>query len=166
MQHQPPVQTPDEAAYIANGPGVRWIKAGAQAVWTTRNRKRTVLVEVVRWVSPSKVEIRDAQGQQYKCDPERLHEWVPGEAPIRSTVSAPTFGKPQSLGFDPMAIDPRKVREVAVKVRGKLQYRGPVTPKAGQLLSMVVAHKRHVVVTLKMEDGTTQRYRGNGVRLK
>lgn len=69
-------------------------------------------------------------------------------------------------GVDPLALSPRDVVSISVKVRGKLQYRGPLNTRIGKLLAILAReYGRKLVVTCRMADGRTHRHRGNGSEL-
>ena len=141
-----------------------WMKPGTRAVWISRTGKQKRLVQIQEWVSPTRVRVQTPEGHEYSVSPERLHEWIEGDAPLPSTAIAPQRIEVDPSA-DPMRVDPAEVERVVVKVRGKLRYNGPVTAKAGELLTLTAAQGRKMVVTLHMRDGTKRRYRGNGAQL-
>ena len=143
-----------------------WIRAGADAMWVGRRGIARTRVKVLGWREGGKrVVVRMLEGTDSgnvrNVPPNRLVATLP------PTPVAPGRSTPQSAivtGKDPAEVNPTNVRRVVVKVAGKLRYSGPVTPAAGELLTMLAAYGRKMVVTLYMRDGTKSRSRGNGAQ--
>jgi hypothetical protein len=162
---------PNEQPIVTINPDLanpyHWIRAGADAKWVGRFGVARTQVKVLGWREGGKrVVVRVLEGRDTgnvrNVPPDRLVSTLP-VAPV-----APGSSAGQSTittGKDPAEVTPANVERVVVKVAGKLRYNGPVTPAAGELLTMLAAHGRRMVVTLHMRDGTKQRYRGNGARL-
>jgi len=79
---------------------------------------------------------------------------------------------PLPPGEDPglTTLDPVMVKSITAKVRGKSVFRVPMHPALGDplyrhLIELSKTHGRHLVVTVRMKDGSKRRYRGNGRRL-
>lgn len=58
------------------------------------------------------------------------------------------------------------ITNVTARVRGKIVYQGPVDNEEIRqaLAAVMIQHRRKFHLTLRMVDGSKQRYRGNGVR--
>jgi hypothetical protein len=162
----PAVERTDQSIVtIDPGPAepLAWIRAGAFATWVGKKGKQRIPVQVVGWrPNGRRVLVRTVDGHRdYSVPPDRLRKpelhnpVAPGSSAGKSTIVT---------GRDPMEVSPASVRRVVVRVGGKLRYSGPVTPAAGELLTLLAAHGRKMVVTLHMHDGTKSRYRGNGAQ--
>jgi hypothetical protein len=143
-----------------------WIRAGADAKWVGRHSVARTQVKVLGWrAHGNRVVVRVLEGRDTgnirNVPPSRLVATrplapvAPGSSAGQSTIMT---------GKDPAQVNHKDVRRIVVKVGGKQRYNGPVTPAAGELLTMLAAHGRKMVVTLHMHDGTKRRYRGNGSR--
>ena len=65
------------------------------------------------------------------------------------------------------ALDNPEIMSVTAKHRGKLLYQGPVDQEKLRkaIATAMVDNGRKFVLKIKLSDGTSQRYRGNGVRV-
>lgn len=140
-----------------------WMVAGAHATWVGKNDKQKIPVRIVGWrPNGRRVVIRILEGwREYNVPPDRLRK-APAPTPVAPGSSAGNSAI--VTGKDPTQVKHEDVKRITVRVAGKQRYNGPVTPAAGELLTMLAVHGRKMVVTLHMNDGTKQRYRGNGSR--
>ena len=89
---------------------------------------------------------------------------IMSQDPLPTTLDTRT--QVPMTGIDPATLDPRTTRTITVKVRGKAVYTGPVERQVGAMLrELSIKHGRKLVITCRMRDGRTIRFRGNGSRL-